>query len=129
MRTRGRIGELGYRAAFLLLFCISIILPTAAHAETPTPAPQPAPASVDELQRLVDTLQDDTARTKLVGDLRALIAAQRGGAAEQPAGPSFFGQLSQQIDAFTGELLAGVAVIIDAPRLAGWARRQVSDPA
>jgi len=40
-----------------------------------------------------------------------------------------FGQLSQQIDAFTGEILAGVAVIIDAPRMVGWARHQVSDPA
>jgi small-conductance mechanosensitive channel len=120
---------LGYRAAFLLLFCLATILPTGARPDTPTPAAQPAPVTVDELERLVDTLQDDTARAKLVAQLRALIAAQRGAAAEQPAGPAFFGQLSQQVDAFTGELLAGVAVIIDAPRLVGWARHQVSDPA
>ena len=85
--------------------------------------------TVDELERLVDTLQDDAARAKLVAELRALIAAQRGTAAEQPEGPAFFGQLSQQIDAFTGEILAGVAVIIDAPRLVRWARHQISDPA
>jgi hypothetical protein len=120
---------LGYRAAFLVLFCLATILPTGARPDTPTPAAQPAPVTVDELERLVDTLQDDTARAKLVAQLRALIAAQRGAAAEQPAGPAFFGQLSQQVDAFTGELLAGVAVIIDAPRLVGWARHQVSDPA
>jgi small-conductance mechanosensitive channel len=85
--------------------------------------------SVDELERLVDTLQDDAARAKLVADLRALIAVQRGATAEKPAATVIFGQLSQQIDAFTGEILAGVAVIVDAPRLFGWARHQVSDPA
>jgi small-conductance mechanosensitive channel len=120
---------LGYRAAFLLLFCVATVLPTTARADTPPPAAQPAPVSVDELERLVDTLQDDAARTKLVADLRALIAVQRGATAEKPAATVIFGQLSQQIDAFTGEILAGVAVIVDAPRLFGWARQQVSDPA
>ena len=85
--------------------------------------------TVDELERLVDTLQDDAARAKLVAELRALIAAQRGVAAEKPAATAILGQLSQQIDALTGEILAGVAVIVDAPRLVGWARHQVSDPA
>jgi len=120
---------LGYRAAFLLLFCVATLLPTAVRADPPTPAAQPAPVSVDELERLLNTLQDDTARGKLVADLRALIAVQRGAAPEQPGGLAFFAQLSQQIDAFTGEILAGVAVIVDAPRLIGWARHQVSDPA
>ena len=126
---------MGYRAAFLLLLCVAILLPAAARADPPTPpaqpaaAARPAPVTVDELQQLVDTLQDDGARAKLVAQLRALITAQRGAATEQPAGPAFFTQLSQQIDAFTGEVLAGVAVIIDAPRLFGWARHQVSDPA
>ena len=121
--------KLGYRAAFLLLFCLAILLPAAARAATPAPAAQPAPVSVDELQRLVDTLQDDTARAKLVADLRALIAAQRGGGPQQPTAPAFFAQLSQQINALTGEILAGAAVIVDAPRMLGWARYQVSDPA
>jgi small conductance mechanosensitive channel len=120
---------LGYRAAFLLLFCVATILPAAARPDTPTPAAQPAPVTVDELERVVDTLQDDTARAKLVAELRALIAAQRGGVPEKPAATAIFGQLSQQIDALTGEILAGVAVIVDAPRLFGWARHQVSDPA
>jgi moderate conductance mechanosensitive channel len=120
---------LGYRAALLLLLCVATILPAAAEADAPTPAAQPAPVTVDELERLIDTLQDDSARAKLVAQLRVLIAAQRGVAAETPAGPAFFGQLSQRIDAVTGEILAGVAVIIDAPRLIGWARHQASEPA
>ena len=37
----------------------------------------------------------------------------------------FFGQLSQQVDAFSGEILAGAAMVVDAPRLFGWARAQI----
>jgi small-conductance mechanosensitive channel len=109
---------------------MATVLPAVAHAEPPPPAPSiSAPVTVDELERLVDTLQNDSSRAKLVGDLRALIAAQRGAAAEKPAAVTFFGQLSQQIDVLTGEILAGVAVVVDAPRLYGWARQQIADPA
>jgi moderate conductance mechanosensitive channel len=119
---------LGYRAAFLLLFCVVTVLPAVAREEGPPPAS--APVTVDELERLVDTLQNDAARAKLVADLRALIAAaQPGAAAEKPAAVTFFGQLSQQVDVLTGEILAGVAVVVDAPRLYGWARQQIADPA
>ena len=127
-RVSGRMRGI-CRAAFLLLFWVATIVPAAARSETSSPAAQPAPVSVDELERLVDTLQDDNARAKLVAELRALIAVQRGAAPEPAAAPAFFAQLSQQIDAFTGEILAGAAVVIDAPRLVGWARRQVADPA
>jgi moderate conductance mechanosensitive channel len=126
-RVSGRVR--GISRPLLLLLCIVFVVSPAARAETPTPAAQPAPVTVDELERLVDTLHDDAAREKLVADLRALIAVQRSATAEKPAATVIFGQLSQQIDAFTGEILAGVAVIIDAPRLFGWARHQVSDPA
>ena len=121
---------MGYRAAFLLLFCVATVLPAVARAEAPAPATSvSAPVTVDELERLVDTLQNDSARAKLVADLRALIAAQPGAAAEKPAAVTFFGQLSQQVDVLTGEILAGVAVIVDAPRLYAWARQQIADPA
>ena len=81
------------------------------------------------MQRLVDTLQDNAARANLVQELRALIAVQRNIPAPRPAGIALLGQLSQQIDAFTGEILAGAAIIVDAPRLVGWAREQISDAA
>ncbi len=113
---------------WLLLFCALTSLATAARAQSPAATAQPAPVSVDELERLVGTLQDDAARAKLVAQLQALIAAQRGVKAEEPVGVPFFGQLSQQLEAFTGELLAGAAVIVDAPRLLRWARYQVSNP-
>jgi small conductance mechanosensitive channel len=117
------------RRVALLLLCLVTALPAVAQADPSPAAAQPAPVSIGELERLVQTLQDDTARAKLVTELRALIAAQRGSAPEQPAATAIFGQVSQQIDALTGEILAGVGVLVDAPRLYGWARRQVSDPA
>jgi moderate conductance mechanosensitive channel len=121
---------LGYRAAFVLLLCVATVLPAVARAEAPPPAASAsAPVTVDDLEHLVDTLQNDPARAKLVADLRALIAAQRGAAAEKPAAVTFFGQLSQQVDVLTGEILAGVAVIADAPRLLAWTREQILDPA
>ena len=116
-------------ASLLLLFWLPTALSAGARAAEPSPNAQPAPVSVDELERLVHTLQDDAARTRLVEQLRALIAVQRGAEAEKPAAAALFGQLSQQIDAFSGEILAGVAMVLDAPRLIGWAREQISDTA
>jgi moderate conductance mechanosensitive channel len=120
---------LGYRAVFLLLLCAVAVLPAAARSAASPPVAQPAPVTADELDQLVDTLENDAARGKLVTQLRALIAAQRGVAAEKPAATAIFGEVSQQIDALTGEILAGVAVIVDAPRLFAWAHQQIADPA
>src|SRR6266404_4789906 len=104
----------GRLAVCLLLLCLGTTLSAASRAATPPPAAQPTPVSVDELEGLVHTLQDESARAKLVEELRALIAAQRGAAAEKPAATALFGQLSQQIDAFTAEILAGAAMVVDA---------------
>jgi moderate conductance mechanosensitive channel len=112
-------------AAGLLLLCLASV----AGAAQPASAPQPAPISTDELERLVHTLQDDGARAQLVDQLRALIAAQRGAEKEKPAASALFSQLSEQIDAFSGEILAGAGMVVDAPRLLGWARGQMLDEA
>ena len=92
-------------------------------------AAEPAPVSTDELQRLVDSLQDDAAREKLVEQLRGLIAAQRGVEKEKPAGAAIFNQVTQQVEAFSGEILAGAAIVVDAPRLLDWVGEQASDTA
>jgi small-conductance mechanosensitive channel len=121
-------------AVCLVPFCVVVALLSAAQAATPvaTPAPkpaaQPAPVSVDELQRLVDTLQDGAEQARLVSELRALIAAQRHTEPKKPEGMELLGRLSRQIDAFTGNILTGAAIVIDAPRLVRWAREQVYDP-
>ena len=68
LRSRGeRSGARGVCwGACFLLFCISVAASPGVRAADQPPAPQPAPVSVDELERLVHTLQDDTARAKLV---------------------------------------------------------------
>ena len=139
MGTRGSASKCRrgqrLRAGWLALFCVIVALTPAAHAATPVatptpkPATQPAPVSVDELQRLVDTLQNDTGRARLVNELRALIAAQRHTEPKKPEGMELLGRLSRQIDALTGDILTGAAIVIDAPRLIRWARAQVYDPA
>jgi small conductance mechanosensitive channel len=119
-------------ALWLWLAVLTAILPVqapaAAQAASPPPATTAARAaavSVDEVQQLVDTLQNDGARKKLIGQLQALINAQRHLPPQKPEGVALLGRLSKEIDAFTGEILAGAALIVDAPRLVGWAREQI----
>src|SRR5438552_3096610 len=116
-----RVGVRG-ALVLLLLWVVIALLPRAQAAE-------PAPVSADELERLVHSLQDDTEREKLVEQLRGLIAAQRGAEKEKPAAAAVFNQLTQQVEAFSGEILAGAAMVVDAPRLLSWASDQVSDTA
>jgi small-conductance mechanosensitive channel len=108
------------RGGVALFLCIGLALSAAGAAA-------PAPPAADELERLVDTLQDDAARAKLVDQLRALIAAQRAANEQKPPTAALFGQLSRQVDAFSGEVLAGAAMIVDAPRLVGWIGEQMSN--
>jgi small-conductance mechanosensitive channel len=102
-----------------------------ASAQSPqSSAPAAAPPSPEELERLVDTLQDDQARAKLVEQLRGLIAAQRGveekQTEENPA--TLLNDLSAEIDAISGEILAAAAVVLDAPRLVSWLQAQATRP-
>jgi moderate conductance mechanosensitive channel len=124
-RVSGRVRGICW-AAVLFLLCFAL----PARAAEPAAAPQAAPVSADELDRLVHTLQDDQARAKLVDELRALIAVQRGTEKEKPAtATGVFGQISEQIDALSGEILAGVAMLVDAPRMLVWVHNQMSDAA
>src|ERR1700719_3016710 len=105
-----------------------LILPLlflAAPALAETPAAAPAAPSVDELQQLVDTLQDDKSRAQFVTQLQTLIAARRAAVAPQESTPA--GWLSQQVDQLTSEILEGVSVVVDAPRIIAWGRWQVED--
>jgi moderate conductance mechanosensitive channel len=96
----------------------------------PAPPPTPAPVTAAELQRLVDTLQDDAQRARLVQDLRGLIAIQRGAEAqpEESAPATILGQISQRTEAIGQEVLAAAAVVVDVPRVVGWVEQQVVDP-
>jgi moderate conductance mechanosensitive channel len=98
---------------------------TPAHVQAPQPAVHPTPVSPGELQQLVDTLKDDHARAKFIGQLQALVEVERRVVPQKPEGTVLLGRLSRQIDALTGEILAGVAMVVDAPRLVVWFREQM----
>ncbi|HEX3500108.1 MAG TPA: mechanosensitive ion channel domain-containing protein [Stellaceae bacterium] len=130
-------------AAMLLLATglLAAVLPrgglagtAAAQSATPPAAPAPtaapAPVTAAELQRLVNTLQDDAQRARLVEELRGLIAAQRGVEAQpQEASPvTLLEQISQRTEAISQEVLAAAAVVVDVPRIVGWVKEQVVDP-
>jgi small-conductance mechanosensitive channel len=120
-----RQARLPLGAALVLAFLFTL----PARAADPPPPAAPA-VSVQELEKLVDTLQDQASRDRLVEELRALIAAQRGQPAEEPGDPAtLLGKLSAQIDAFTEEILATASVLLDAPRLLAWVEMEMSDPA
>ncbi len=124
------------------LAALSLVLGLAAataSAQPAAPAPaapsQPAaqqatPVSAAELQRLVDTLQDNAERARLVEELRALIAAQRGAEAVsaevKPA--TLLEEISQRTEAISEEVLAAAAAVVDVPHLATWLDQQASDP-
>src|SRR5437879_6101995 len=75
--------------ALLIIAAAPGVSPAAAQsAPAPQPAAAPAPVNAAELERLVDTLQDNAQRARLIEELRALIAAQRGMEAQEEAGPT-----------------------------------------
>ena len=115
----------------LLLFplLLAFVAASPASAQTAPPAPVAATPSAAELQSLVETLQDETARATLVKQLQALIAAQRP-AAEAPAEPAdFVSRLTQRLNVAADELLVGAAAVLDAPRLLDWVTAQVTEEA
>src|SRR5438046_5648434 len=109
-----------HRSMYAILLLL-LLLPVPASAEPPGVAP-----SVDEWQRLVETLHDDKAGAQLVSQLQALIAAQRG-AESQHESASPMGWLSQRVDQLIGEILTGASVLVDAPRVVAWGRAQLED--
>ena len=122
-RGEKRARVTAVRCLFALLLCLLAALASGAKAA------EPAPVSADELERLVHSLQDETEREKLIEQLHGLIAAQRGAEKEKPAGAALFNQVTQQVEAFSGEILAGAAMVVDAPLLLEWASEQASDHA
>src|SRR5438105_4345549 len=93
----------------LLLLCGSGVaqIATPSSIATATAVPEtavPPPPSVDELNRLVRTLQDDKGRAELVGQLQALIAAQRAADPNGVRSADLLEDLSGRLNAVTEEL-------------------------
>jgi hypothetical protein len=122
-------------AALALIACVLLGFGESPRAQSPATAAAspaqaiPAPVSVDELQRLVETLNDANERAKLVGQLQALVAAQHGldenTAAERPG--TWLNRLSNQIDAVSAEIVTVAGVVLDAPSWIDWLRQQARD--
>jgi small conductance mechanosensitive channel len=119
----------------LLLLAMLWWAPLVSAAE---PAPRSLPAAAaapalpaDEVHALIDSLQDEKARARLVRQLQALVAAERGAEATAPVEPvepaDFVSEMARRLNAVGGELLAGAAMILDAPLLIDWASAQIAD--
>lgn len=113
------------------MIALSLFTVPARAQQAAAPAATPETVNADDLQRLVNSLENEQDRARLVQQLRALIAAERNSGPtqeppqSQPTG--FFGRLPAELDAISGEILATAAAIVDAPRLIGWVEEQASD--
>jgi small-conductance mechanosensitive channel len=129
------IGSRGRFCAGLaaLMIVLSLWTVPASAQQAAAPAAKPETVSADELQRLVNSLENEQDRARLIQQLRALIAAERkSDPAQEPAQAqqlSFFGRLPGELDAISDEILATASAVVDAPRLIGWIEEQASDAA
>jgi moderate conductance mechanosensitive channel len=105
------------------LFLVAL-LPGWATAAPPSAGGNP---SVTELEQLVQTLKNDKGREAFVAQLDALIAAQRGVAAKPAEPEDPVSVLSDRINALGDEVLAGAAVLVDAPLLLAWVKGQIAN--
>lgn len=83
-----------------------------------------------QLKALVKTLESEADRKKLIGQLNALLAANKEASAEGPnksIGTRVLDTISKRIDAISGEFVAGTRAIMDVPNVYDWFVRQISD--
>ncbi|MGE5515356.1 MAG: mechanosensitive ion channel domain-containing protein [Bacteroidota bacterium] len=90
-------------------------------------APPAGAVKVEELQKLVDTLESDGDRKLLVHQLKALIAAQRH--TEQEAESGLLGIVTERLETFGDDAMDAVAALKDTPKLVAWTGQQLADPA
>jgi small-conductance mechanosensitive channel len=103
--------------------------PAANQPATTNPAPTTTPVTAADLQDLINTIQNPAARQKLITELQALIAAQRGARPKTPAAAAheFFATLLDEAHAVGNEILQAATVVVDAPRVVAWVREQAAN--
>jgi moderate conductance mechanosensitive channel len=90
--------------------------------------PVAAALPAEDLHALIEGLQDEKGRARLIRQLQALAAAERGADAAAPVEPAdFVSEITRRLNAVGGELLAGAAMVLDAPLLIDWANTQIAD--
>ncbi|HWK45568.1 MAG TPA: mechanosensitive ion channel domain-containing protein [Stellaceae bacterium] len=122
-----------WRAVSLAL---ALGLSTVSQAVAATPAPAPSAAvpsaqqqTLTELQQLVGTLQDDAARKKLIDQLNALIAAQRGLKPPAPTPVGILESVSDHLQNMSQEFVQAAVIVIDVSRLWHWIEAVANDAA
>ncbi|MBF0373942.1 MAG: mechanosensitive ion channel [Alphaproteobacteria bacterium] len=88
----------------------------------------PRSVEVDELERLVSTIEDQKGRAQLVGQLRGLIAAQRAQEVQDGLGQDLLDLISDRTQSFGRQIAAGADALADLPRLLDWVAQQARDP-
>ncbi|MEX2482248.1 MAG: mechanosensitive ion channel domain-containing protein [Gammaproteobacteria bacterium] len=114
----------------LLLLLMFLIL--AGLAVPGSAAPASAPPVDAELHALIETLEDEAARERLLKELRGLLEAQRAQADEPETerfGAQLLAQISRRLDVVGGQLAAGTAALLDTPELVRQVADRAADPA
>ena len=132
-----RLASIGRRRRLHLLFgaivfaALQCVVPSAAaDADTGLPINSESnAAAIQQLESLVATIEDEDKRTVLIEQLRALITAQAGDAAEpelETLGTKILAVLSERTDAVRREMLTAVDAVQRVPQLFAWLRAQVT---
>lgn len=141
--------------AVLLLLALSCGLSAPGFAADPAAGATPAPATsapaaagdapgaageptIQQLEAMVSTLENPEARTRLVEQLRALVAAQKGlsqttasegeSALPQTIGAKALSFLAERMDVVSRQLVQVANVFADLPGALAWMNRQLDDP-
>lgn len=111
-------------ACLFAIFLILTSLPATA-AESPQPAANGG-VRTEDLQKLVKTLENDGDRARLVGDLKALIAAQkRTGAAEDTG---ILGDISDRLQTMGEDAIDAISLLETVPDAIAAVAVQLTDP-
>lgn len=135
MKYRLRLGPAASRCSLLrqviLALAAGIFLLSTSLAQAQAPAPAQAPpatVSVEELDRLVKTLESEPDRARLIEQLKGLIAAQRGQPAEEPGlGEMVMTTLSNSVARMAQTLEEIGAAVLDVKRVGTWLERSLND--
>lgn len=127
-------GELlnARRLAALLVTLIALVAaqPAAAQSDARTDTT----VSVEELERLVATLESDIERARFIAELKAVIAAQKKVTPEEPAlpervGTRALGALADGLSEAAEAIVEAASFLTDAPKVYAWFETLVRDEA
>jgi small conductance mechanosensitive channel len=113
--------------AAVLLLTLTVGLSPALAADQAKP--EADAVSAKEVERLIKTLEDDQARSKLIGDLKALrVAQKRREDAETGLASKALGAVTNRIEALGEQILEASNALTDAPKLVRWVNDQLGNP-